>query len=506
MSILSYIKKHSVISSILVIVAIIIAILASRNGGSITPTETNTTAKRVTLVAVEDYRSGNDFVSTTGLVTSRGQVDLKSQFSAPVREVYGPIGREVEQGEVIVELENADVLAQLEQAEASLDLANSQFENSGISKASSRSSAIDKVRDSYVKGYDVVISQIDPLLFNHDGNGGRLTSLIVDTKLSNRISMTRIDLITIFKKWKSASDKLDESSSDSEINSALVYSIQNLNIIDKLLGDISQVLNDSAVYSSGDFSTFLSTWKGVVSGTRSTISGTISATIASQLAFNSSNTAYNSSSQAQVALASAGLRNLEAQYAKTIIRSPITGRIASLPLDVGELVSPGQIIATVIGEQGLEVKAYTSGDDINKIKVGARVLVNGIDVGEVLSVAPSISSANRKVEVKIALDDATTTQTLTVGETVQVKIKAEVESQNLENKSSLYKLPIQDIKIEPGEAYVLTVDSDNKVTKNPVILGEVDGDFVQVIQGLTSGMSIISPVYELDLGESVITE
>jgi multidrug efflux pump subunit AcrA (membrane-fusion protein) len=70
----------------------------------------------------------------------------------------------------------------------------------------------------------------------------------------------------------------------------------------------------------------------------------------------------------------------------------------------------------------------------------------------------------------------------------------------------LYKLPIQDVKIEPGEAYVLTVDSDNKVTKNPVILGEVDGDFVQVIQGLTSGMSIISPVYELDLGESVITE
>ena len=506
MSIFSYIKKHSVISSILVIVAIIIAILASRNGASITPTETNTTAKRVTLVAVEDYRSGNDFVSTTGLVTSRGQVDLKSQFSAPVREVYGPIGREVQQGEIIVELENADVLAQLEQAEASLDLANSQFENSGISKASSRSSAIDKVRDSYVKGYEVVISQIDPLLFNHDGNGGRLTSFVVDSRLSNRITLTRIDLKTIFEKWKSVSDNLSDNSTDSEINSALTYSLQNLNIIDKLLGDISQVLNDSAIYSNSSFSTFLSTWKGVISGSRNTISGTISSVIASQSGFNSSNTAYNSSSQAQVALASAGLRNLEAQYAKTVIRSPINGKIAGLPLDVGELASPGQIVATVIGEQGLEVKAYTSGSDIDRIKVGSRVLINGLSIGEVSSVAPSISNSNRKVEVKIAIDEASDTKSLTVGETVQVKIKADSSNQNIENNSNLYKLPIQDVKIEPGEAYVLTVDSNNKVTKNPVILGEVDGDFVQVIQGLTNGMSIISPVYELDLGESVMTE
>lgn len=506
MSIFSYIKKHSVISSILIIVAIIIAILVSRNGGSITPIETNTTAKRVSLVPVENYRSGNDFVSTTGLVTSRGQVDLKSQFSAPVRQVYGPIGREVEQGEIIVELENADVRAQLQQAEASLDLANSQYESSGISKASSRSGAIDKVRDSYVKGYEVIISQIDPLLFNHDGNGGRLTSLVVDTKLSNRITLTRIDLKNIFEKWKSASDSLSDTSTDSDINSALALSLQNLNIIDKLLGDISQVLNDSAIYSNGSFSNFLSTWKGVVSSSRNSISGTISSVIASQSGFNSSNTAYNSSSQAQVALASAGLRNLEAQFAKTVIRSPISGKIAGLPLDIGELAGPGQIVATVIGEQGLEVKAYASGSDIDRVKVGSRVLINGLSIGEVSSVAPSISSANRKVEVKIAIDEANSTKSLTVGETVQVKIKANGGSQNIENNSNLYKLPIQDVKIEPGEAYVLTVDSDNKVTKNPVILGEVDGDFVQVIQGLTSGMSIISPVYELDLGESVITE
>ncbi len=506
MSIFSYIKKHSFLSVFLIIVAIIIAIIAGRKSGSDVASDAPLTSKKVSLVAVEDYRIGNDFVSTTGSVLSRGQVDLKSQFSAPVAQVYGPIGRDVEEGEVIVELQNEDVRAQLDQAEASLDLANSQYENSGITKNSARTSAIDKVRDSYVKAYDVVISQIDPLLFNNDSNGGRLTSIVVDSKLSNRITLTRIDLKTIFEKWKNLSDSLTDDSSDTEINEALAYSSKSLNIIDKLLGDISQVLNDSAIYSNSSFSTFLSSWKGVVSGSRNTISGAISSVIGSQTAFNSSNTSFNSSSQAQVALASAGLRNLEAQFAKTIIRSPIKGKIAGLPLDVGELASPGQIVATVIGEQGLEVKAYTSGSDIDRVKVGSRVLINGLSIGEVSSVAPSISNSNRKVEVKIAIDEASSTKSLTVGETVQVKIKADAGSQNVENNSNLYKLPIQDVKIERGEAYVLTVDSDNKVTKNPVILGEVDGDFVQVIQGLTSGMSIISPVYELDLGESVITD
>ena len=492
--------------------AVIIAIIAGRGSAEDTAVDTNQNTKRVVLVPVEDYRIGNDFVSTTGLVASRGQADLKSQISAPIANVYGPIGREVEAGEIIVQLQNADVRAQLEQAQASLDLASGQFENSGISKSSARTSAIDKVRDSYVKGYDVVISQIDPLLLNNDGNGARLDSIIVDTKLSNRIAMTRGDLSNILQKWKTLSDGLGDNSTDKEIDEALKYSIQNLNLIDKLLGDISQVINDASRYANGSFVAFLSSWKGVVSLARASISGSITSTIAVQNSFNSSNTSYGSTAQAQVSLAQAGVRNLEAQLAKTIVRSPIKGKIASLPLDIGELASPGQLIATVIGDQGLEVKAYTSGDDINRLKVGARVLVNNVDVGQVSSVAPSISSTNRKVEVKIAIDEATSTKALTIGETVSVKIKVPKENQSsLSNTSSpnsslVYKLPIQDVKIEPGEAYVLTVDEENKVTKNSVILGNVDGDFVQVIEGLTEGMKIISPVYELDLGESVITE
>ncbi len=512
MRILSYIKKHSVITSIILVVVVVAAIVMGRNSVKDQAISTADNSKKVTLVSVETFRLGNDFVSANGIVMTKGQADLKSQSSAPVSYIYKSIGSDVEPGQIILELDNSDIKAQLQQAEASLNLAKGQYEISGQSNTSAKSSAIDKVRDSYVKGYDVIISQIDTLLFNNDGNGGRLTSRVVDSRLNDRIINSRVDLTSIFTKWKSIGENLNQNSTDQEIVLALKTSLDNLNFIDKLLGDISQALNESSRYATGDFVTFLTNWKTVISASRTTISNMISSVIAVESAFVNANSSYGSTAEAQVAVAEAGVRNLEAQLAKTIIRSPIRGRVASVVLDIGELATPGQLIATVIGEQSLQVKAYASGDDLSRIKVGAKVNIYGQEIGVVESVAPSISNTNRKVEVKIDIDESLSTSTqkkLTIGQSVPVLIRAQntnqISNTNLQS-SNIYKLPIQDVKILPGEAFVLTVDELGKIKKNSVILGKVDGDFIEVISGLNDEMSIVTPVYELDEGESVEIE
>jgi hypothetical protein len=70
----------------------------------------------------------------------------------------------------------------------------------------------------------------------------------------------------------------------------------------------------------------------------------------------------------------------------------------------------------------------------------------------------------------------------------------------------VYTLPIQDVKIVPGDAYVFTVDENSKIKSNPVVLGQVKGDFIEVVGGLTDDMNIVSPVYELDPGQKVTAE
>jgi multidrug efflux pump subunit AcrA (membrane-fusion protein) len=148
------------------------------------------------------------------------------------------------------------------------------------------------------------------------------------------------------------------------------------------------------------------------------------------------------------------------------------------------------------------VKAYASGEDLARIKTGARVLIQGKFSGTVSSVAPSVNQLNKKVEVKIAIGYSATS-TLVVGQNVPVSIAVAPVSDSV---SAIYLLPIQNVKIIPGAAFIFTVDENSKVVQHEVMLGAIQGDFVEVKTGLTDNMKIISPVYQLVEGETVVVE
>jgi len=473
---------------------------------------TNQGIKKVDLVRVQDFRQGSGVVRADGIVQSRGQAELKSQLSAPVATVPVSVGSPVYAGQIILTLQNADIEAQLEQAKASLDLAKGQYYTGGVSVDSAKRSMLDKIRDAYNKGSEIVNAQIDPILENNDGKGGRLSSIIVDSALSNQLISKRIDLIGILFEWKVLVGSLTSDSTIDQLSAAAGISQKNLTTIDDLLSDISEGLNESAKFATVYSADSISGWKVTVAGARSSVSLLTSALIGASSSLTSSFASYDTTATAQVALAEAGVRNLKAQLDKTMIRSPIDGKVAALPLGVGELATPGAIVATVVGQSGLEVKAYASGEDLNRIKIGAPVTIAGQTDGQVRSVAPSLGATNRKVEVVIAVYEQDSGDSgLKIGQNVQVLIQGEPQAESVSDatgqaRSNSYLLPIQDVKIVPGEAYVYTVDEQSRIKVNPVILGEIKGDFIEVVSGITDDMSIVSPVYELDEGQVVEVE
>ena len=145
----------------------------------------------------------------------------------------------------------------------------------------------------------------------------------------------------------------------------------------------------------------------------------------------------------------------------------------------------------------MHVKAYASAEDFSKIKSGAKALISGTVVGTVTSVAPSVNQENKKVQIKV-LVGAEGSSSLVIGQNVSVSIEAAAPAISTNQPSNNYLLPIQNVKIIPGAAYVFTVDSNSKIVKNPVIIGKVQGDFIEIISGITSSMKIVSPVYELE--------
>jgi len=78
---------------------------------------------------------------------------------------------------------------------------------------------------------------------------------------------------------------------------------------------------------------------------------------------------------AQVEKAQANVLNYQAQFNKTIIRSPINGLVTKQDAKIGEIVSANAIIVSVISANQFEVESNVPEADIAKLKIGDRASI-----------------------------------------------------------------------------------------------------------------------------------
>lgn len=507
---LKYIKHHAVLVTAVILVVVAGSVIAGRASHKAPAASNTSNQKNVTLVNASDFRMGGSTVSVDGIIESLAQADLKSQFSAPIASVQVDIGDRVFAGQIIATLQNSDISAQLEQAKATLALAKGQYTTSGVSLESAKQGMIDKLISSYITVNQVINSSVDPLLYNNNGSGGRLYDHIADTTLTSKIDVLHSDISGSLQAWKNAVYSLSIASTANDITSVIAMTRKNLSTTDQLLGSVLTVLNDSARYATPDYVSFYSTWKSTISTAQTSISTASANITTAETALSTNQSTHATPAEAQVSVAEASVKNLEAQLAKTVIRSPIGGKVASLPLRVGELASVGQLIATVVGEGGLEIKANASEKDLPRIRSGAHVSIGARNAtgsttitGIVSNVSPSVDPITKKAQVEILINDPTKSG-LIVGQNISASIQAS-NTQTSSIGPVVYRLPIQNVKIIPGNAYVYTVNTDSsKIEQHEVVLGEVSGDFVEVTAGLSDDMRIASPVYGLAEGEVVV--
>lgn len=496
MKIPKYIKSHSVFIITITVLAIIIMVIFNRISSSKKSSDNSlSNIKQVNLVDVKDYRDDISNISTDGVVESVSQVDIKSQVSAPISKINFSIGDYVNKGQIIIELQNADIRAQLEQAYANLELVKGQYSSGDTVIDSTKKSVIDRIKDAYTKTNDIVNAQIGQFLYNGNPYNFQLQSFITDYSIGDRLSSKWSDSLNALRDWKNSIEILSDKSSQIEVDKALSIAQKSISIISDFIDILSEALVNATNSSNQTTLNLISTWKTTATLARTNINTSISSLTSSGLSIVTN--------QAQILSAEAGIKNLKAQLAKTIIISPINGKIASLPLRVGEFSSLGQLLTTIVGEGGLQIKAYASSEDLDRIQKDANVNIQDNIKGIVTSVAPSVNQINKKVEIIISIKDPEKSG-LVVGQNIRAFIQS-VKSNNNSNNNS-YIIPIQNVKIIPGDAYVFTIDNNSKVIKNRVILGEIKGDFVEIKSGITDDMKIISPVYELEEGEKVKIE
>lgn len=169
---------------------------------------------------------------------------------------------------------------------------------------------------------------------------------------------------------------------------------------------------------------------------------------------------------------------------KTVIKSPISGRIADLKSKRGSLVKSGDEMLEVINTAALELKVKVLESDINLISLGQKAEILPVGGGE--GISGSVKSINPKVDenglvqVNILINGG---KGLLPGMNARAIIRAP------QNNSIV--VPKQALVYRSGRPVVFTIEKEESKW-NYVEVGKDNGQEVEILSGIESGMTVIT--------------
>ena len=104
------------------------------------------------------------------------------------------------------------------------------------------------------------------------------------------------------------------------------------------------------------------------------------------------------------------LKDIELDIENTNIIAPFSGIIIEKKIEVGDYVTSGNVLLTIVNLNPIKVQAYLSEFDINKIKKNTKAIIensNGIrKEGKITFISPSAEISTRTFEITIEADNS----------------------------------------------------------------------------------------------------
>ncbi len=194
----------------------------------------------------------------------------------------------------------------------------------------------------------------------------------------------------------------------------------------------------------------------------------------------------NAQSKYDEALAQRAAMRLQLDY--TNILAPFDGVIAERFVDPGQTVAIGTQLFSIVDREPLLARIYLPEREALRVEVGQAVVVTpdtdpDLQVnGSVLRIAPIVDS--RTGTVKVTCDVPGSPRRLHPGSFVRVQVRTELHAEAL-------CIPKRALVPEGAETYVYRAVADS-VEKIQVRTGTVNGDLVEITEGLSAGEKVVS--------------
>jgi len=191
-------------------------------------------------------------------------------------------------------------------------------------------------------------------------------------------------------------------------------------------------------------------------------------------------------SEAQLKQASTGLEAAETKINDTVLKSPISGTVIKKLYEAGETVASGYPVV-VLGRL-----------DTLEVEIGVPdILIDTIEIGKNVDVF--IYGLEKEIQGKITnIDTTADLETRTFAVKVEIgnkdnKIRPGMIAKVIMNTGNIntIMIPTNCVMNDPDGGKVFVYNEEGYVEERRVVLGEVLGDKIQVLEGLQDGEEIV---------------
>ena len=462
--------------------------------------------RSVSVASVSDY-SDVASLQLIGSVASLDQANIIAETSGRITRVNTSLGQTVVPGQVIAQLENASQYATLLQAEGAYEAAVAAAAKSDVSVdsaktglTSAKNNAISTYRSAYNTLSDIIFNSVDVIYADPNNS---IPGVRLDAKNNvNYLNSTRANLQTAMTSWQIGTGQINQNSNiEGEIREAISITTTAIELMDVVINIFNE---DPSKYETGRFAGLQSTFtakRGVLNSTLASLEAQLTslsqakdAVATAELGGTNSNI---SSANAQVKQALGSLRAAEANYAKTIIRTPIAGVVNSLDVKVGDYVSQTAPVATIANNNALEITTFIGESERDRINIGQSVTIEKLYSGTVTHISPAINPATKKIEIKIQTDSID----IANGDTVSIAITSDYNEPDKDLAGPIL-IPLTAVKFTASDGTVFTIEN-GKLVSNPVTIGNISGSFIEIISGIDRNTVFVTDARGLSSGQTV---
>ncbi|MFA7685310.1 MAG: efflux RND transporter periplasmic adaptor subunit [Candidatus Gracilibacteria bacterium] len=200
--------------------------------------------------------------------------------------------------------------------------------------------------------------------------------------------------------------------------------------------------------------------------------------------------------QTQILQLDSAVKIAELSNEQKYIKSPIKGYVTDIQATENNLIAPGQMVAKVEDPSTLSLKVNLNDEEAQFVTQGQKLTIQygskSIE-GKVISISPSFSDTGKKISVKIEAEN----KNLIVTPGALVKVEFSSKTQNR------IFIPLNSLRNNDTQQFV-TVIKNNKATLQNIKIGEIVGDYVEVLAGLNGTETILKTADNfLNEGDSV---